>query len=158
METNPLDELIEESIRLELNVADLYKTISEALPEEKDFWWQLHVEEKSHAALIRAARDSFAKRGKFPRDLIADSIEDLKRSNAKVEMLTGKFKVTPPTRLVACEVAVELENEAGETHYTTFMEKDASNAVENVFQQLNRGDKDHERRIRAHRQSIGVNP
>ncbi len=158
METNQLDELIDESIRLELNVAELYKTFSEALPEEQDFWWQLHIEEKSHAALIRAARDSFAKRGKFPHDLIANSIDDLKRSNAKVEMLTGKFNVTPPTPLEACEVAVALENEAGEMHYTRFMEKDASNAVDNVFQVLNRGDKDHERRIREHRQSIGVQP
>ena len=150
MENNRLSELIEESIQLELNVADLYKLFSEALPEDNDFWWQLHLEEKSHATLIRAARDSFVKRGKFPYDLVANSIEDLKASNAKLERLIAEFKINPPNRQTACKTAVELENESGEMHYTRFMEKEAGNAVETVFQQLNRGDKEHEKRIREY--------
>jgi hypothetical protein len=150
MEMNLLAELIEESIALEHNAAALYQTFSEALPADFDFWWQLHLEEKSHASLIRAAKDSFARRGKFPYDMVADSIEDLKRSNAKIKGLIGHCKANPPTRREACEMAIALENEAGESHYTLFMEKPAETTVENVFQQLNRGDRDHEQRIREH--------
>jgi hypothetical protein len=156
METNRLSELIEESIALELNVAELYKVFSEALQEDNEFWWQLYLEEKSHATLIRAARDSFVKRGKFPYDLVTDSIDDLKVSNAKVVELIAHYKVNPPDRHEACKIAVELENAAGEIHYTRFMEKSADNSVETVFQQLNRGDKEHEERIREHCKTNGI--
>lgn len=155
METNCLSELIEESINLELNVAELYKAFSAVYSEASDFWWQLHLEEKSHAALIRAGRDSFMKRGKFPRDLIASSIEALKTSNAKVESLIASCKTSPPDHHEACRSAIELENESGEMHYTMFMKKNADDSLETVFQQLNRNDKDHEERIRAHCISIG---
>lgn len=156
MDSTKLNELIEESIRLELNAAQLYKIFSEALPEDSDFWWQLHLEERSHATLIRAARDSFVKRDKFPHDLIANSIEELKASNTKVEGLIEKLKETAPNRQEAFKVALELENESGELHYTRFMEKEADKGIETVFQQLNRGDKEHEKRIREYYESISL--
>lgn len=146
---------MEESIRLELNIAALYRIFS-TLPEDHDFWWQLHLEEKSHASLMRSARDSFLKRGKFPASLVAGSIDDLHQSNRKVEGLIKRYTATPPDRTEAGRIAIELENEAGELHFTQFMNKDAENALETVFQQLNRNDKEHEERIRAHCQSIGV--
>ncbi|MDF7801663.1 hypothetical protein P4C99_19450 [Pontiellaceae bacterium B1224] len=155
METERIEEVIEESIRLELNVASLYQIFS-TLPEDHDFWWQLYMEEKSHATLIRAARDSFLKRGWFPAALVADSIEDLRSSNEKIEGLIKQCKTTPPDRHEACRIAVELENEAGELHFTQFMDKEAEDALETVFQQLNRDDKEHEQRIRAHCLSIEV--
>lgn len=156
MEFNGLPELLKESIQLELNVAELYRIFSMALPEDNGFWWQLYQEEKSHAILIRAARDSQKKRGKFPDKLVASSIEDLQQSNAKVTVLIKQFRTTPPTRKEACRIAIELENESGELHFTRFMEKSAENSLETVFQQLNRGDIEHEKRIRAHGLSIGL--
>ena len=156
METTKLNELIEESIRLELNAAELYKIFSETLPEDNEFWWQLHLEEKSHATLIRAARDSFVKRDKFPHELIASSIEELKSSNSKVEDMIVQFRKDPPDRNAACKAALKLENESGELHYTRFMEREANSGIETVFQHLNRGDKEHEKRIRAYCQSTGL--
>ena len=150
MEPNHLAELIEQSIELELNMAALYGLFAEAVDEDRVFWWRLQREEKSHATLIRAARDSFVKRGKFPYDLIANSIDDLKKSNARIAELIVVFRNQAPSRCEACRTAVELEQAAGEMHYTRFMEKEAQTTVESVFQQLNRGDKEHERRIRAH--------
>lgn len=156
MKENRLVELIDESIRLEQNVAELYKVFSEALPEDNNFWWQLHIEEKSHATLIRAAKDSFSSRGKFPYDLIADSIGELREINTRVEALVEQSKRIPPNRREACEMAIAIERESGESHYTAFMEKEAETSVESVFQQLNREDKDHERRIREHLDSLPV--
>ena len=51
-------------------------------------------------------------------------------------------------------LAILLENEAGESHYSMFMDKDAEDTIESVFQQLNRKDKDHEKRIFEYLQSI----
>jgi hypothetical protein len=147
MENSQLNELITESILLEQNAASLYKVFADALQEDQEFWWQLHIEEKSHANLIRSAQDSFAKRGKFPYDLVADSIEDLKKSNARIKALTGHYQAHQPTRHEACKVAIELEAEVGELHFDLFMEKDTTRPVEVVFQQLNRDDKDHTQRI-----------
>lgn len=155
METDPIQELAEESIRLELNVAELYRIFSTA-PEDHDFWWQLHLEEKSHASLLRSARDSFLKRGKFPTSLVASSIDELHKSNEKVEKLIQNCKSKPLDRHETCRVAIELENESGELHFTQFMDKDAENSLETVFQQLNRDDKEHEKRIRAHGRSLGI--
>lgn len=155
MNPNELSELINESIRLELNVAELYRIFS-ALEADHDFWWQLSLEEKSHATLIRSARDSFEKRGKFPASLVAGSIDELRASNTKLKRLIERYSTVPPDRHEACRIAVELENEAGELHFTQFMNKEAANAMETVFQQLNRNDKEHEERIRAHCKAIGV--
>lgn len=155
MKPNHLSELIEESIRLEQNIAALYRIFS-AIPEDHDFWWQLSLEEKSHATLIRSARDSFVKRGKFPVNLLADSIDELLASNLKVEGYIQRFTPNPPDRHEACRIAIELENESGEIHFTQFMEKKADSVLEKVFQQLNRDDKAHEKRIRTHCKSIGA--
>jgi hypothetical protein len=157
MENKHLSDLIDESIRLEMNAAQLYRIFSEVYTDDSDFWWQLHLEEKSHATLIRAARDSFIKRGNFPTALIMDSIEDLKASNRKIENLIKQFTAAPLEQHDACRAAVALENESGELHFTKFMDKETTDSLESVFQQLNRGDKAHEERIRAHCSSIGSN-
>lgn len=156
MEKEHLVELTEQSIRLELNVGELYRMFSSAFPEDSDFWWQLHLEEKSHATLIRAARDSLIKRDQFPAHLVSDSITDLKKSNARLLELIARFKSQPTNRYEACRIAVDIEKESGELHFAQFMEQEASSPVESVFQQLNRGDKDHAKRITAHARSIGA--
>ncbi|MDZ8119675.1 ferritin family protein [Pontiella agarivorans] len=154
MNNEELNELIEESIALELNAAALYKIFSQAVPADADFWWQLHLEERSHATLIRAARDSFFKNGQFPRDLVAESIEELKASNQKLRENITHFISTPPTRESAALAALALEIEIGEQHYTRFMQKEAENSIETVFQKLNRDDVEHERRIRERFENI----
>ncbi|MDF7809474.1 hypothetical protein P4E94_18675 [Pontiellaceae bacterium B12219] len=154
MENELLPELIAESIRLELNAAELYRLFSRAYTEHSDFWWQLHLEEKSHASLIRVAGDSFTKRGQFPHAMIPGSLKGLQHSNQKIKHLIDRVKTNPPPQHEACHLAIELENESGELHFTQFMEKETDSSLETVFRQLNRGDKAHEERIRAHRKSI----
>ena len=40
-----LSQLIDESIKLELNVAKIYMFFSDTFPEDSNFWWQLGLEE-----------------------------------------------------------------------------------------------------------------
>ena len=143
-------EYIDESILLEENAAELYLVFSESIPEDTDFWRQLHLEEKRHAMLIRSAKDAFVQRGKFPYDLIAESGMELRQANARLRQLIAKYRQTPPSRKEACEIALTIEADAGESEYARFMDKHAESTVDTVFQMLNREDKEHERRIREH--------
>lgn len=149
-----LEQLIDESIRLELNVATLYRVFSEKLEADRDFWWDLHLEERSHATLLRSARDSFLKRGTFPEGLLARSLSELADANSRISKEINTCRNSPFSRSEACELAIMLENEVGESHYSLFMEKEAETTQESVFQQLNREDKDHESRIRTHLHKI----
>ena len=155
MMNDPLSStLIDESIRLERNVAALYLVFSETVPEDAEFWVQLHREEENHARLIQDARDAFAKRGKFPQELMAGSVEELIAANEQVVTLAEQYREKPPTRREACEAALRIENESGENHYTHFVEQKAESSVQALFQQLNRQDKDHERRILERLQAL----
>jgi hypothetical protein len=156
MQTTHLVRLIDESIRLELNAAALYRMFSESIKADSRFWWQLHLEEKSHASLLRAGKESFVKRGKFPSAITADSIEKLEQANKDVETLISKYNDSPPARNEACQIALRLENGTGEIHFMQFMEKDAESPVEMVFQQLNRSDKNHVQRIEQHLASLSA--
>ena len=146
---NPIA-LIEESIRLELNVAELYRIFLEGFPEDATLWQKLHREEKNHARLLRTAKDSFLKHGTFPAGLVADCLETLAGSNATVEGLVEKHAESLPSRTEACRIAIRIEESAGECHYLKFMKKQPDNGLDTVLQLLNQEDTDHAKRLREH--------
>ncbi|MCF7847484.1 MAG: hypothetical protein K9M45_01440 [Kiritimatiellales bacterium] len=148
--------LIDESIQLELNVAELYRIFQAAFPQDADLWRELYREEKNHAALIRSARDSFATRGNFPYDLISDSIEDLVKDNAKLTTLITRYRKKAPSRKEAFRKAVEVEKLAGESHYKKFMGRKPKTRLDSVFQQLNMDDNAHADRITAYMEEQGL--
>lgn len=144
-----LEELIDESIRLELNAARLYLLFAEALDADVDFWKQLAAEEEHHAELLRVVRESFVKEGSFPHDLVSVSIELLAIGNATIDAMIEKVKSNPPTRVEACEAALIIEQDIGESYYSNFIEQATSNPAESVFRILNKGDQVHEERIQT---------
>lgn len=146
--------LLRLSIEVEHGAACLYKLFAELYPEDLEFWSQLHLEEKSHATLLRTALDSFTKRGMLPGNIFATSEAGLRETARKVEVLLEKCKREPPARHDAFKIAIALENEAGEHHYNRFMGRDPESALDKVFQQLNRQDKDHEERIRNYLEGL----
>ncbi len=150
------EETFEEGIRIEQNVAALYALFSSLLPDDADFWWQLHLEEKSHANLLRAARDSFTKRGRLPEGILPDSLEELKQANNQISCWIDKCRANPPGRADACRIAIDIEQSAGESHYSRFMEQHPQSPLVSVFQQLNRDDKAHETRIRKHLDALSA--
>jgi len=148
--------LIDESIQLEHNVAKLYSIFHATFPEDADFWWQLVIEEKTHAALIRAGKESFAPIGKFPVELLSSSLQKLREANKKAVTLTRKYLDTPPSREEAFNIALEFEQSAGEIHFQHFMEKKADTQVIKIFQKLNKDDKDHAIRLRSYMEKHGI--
>ncbi len=149
---NTLLQIIDEAIELELNMSKLYGIFSEHMKEDKAFWFRLEIEEINHAALLRASKD-FVRFRKFPSGIIPNNLEILQDSNQKIREATNRF-IDNPDRKLAFKLAYELENSAGEIHFQQFMEKEAHNNLSEIFQKLNRDDKDHAKRILEYRKSV----
>ena len=79
--------LLDASIELEQNVADLYVIFHSALTEDADFWWQLAIEEKHHSALLRSGKEHFAPVGKFPVELLSTTLQEITDANANLRTL-----------------------------------------------------------------------
>ncbi len=153
--------LIEESINLELNVANLYTLFYNFFPGDESFWWKLVVEEKNHAALFRSGQDIFKQSKKFskvifPKALLVKNLKELQNINTKINNLLKKFKSNPPSREEAFNTAYSLENSAAELHFQNFMDKEANSKLDTIFKQLNNDDKDHAMRIRVYMKSQDI--
>lgn len=142
--------LLSESIELELNVAGLYSLFHNFFPADADFWWKLMIEEHNHASLLKSLEDCFAPVGLSPSNLLAPAVEDLKDINNRLSCLTEKCRQESLSREEAFNIALELENSAGELHFQKYMSSDATAEIDEVFIRLNGDDKDHARRIRLY--------
>jgi ferritin len=148
--------LIKESINLELNVSNLYFLFHNIFPEDEEFWWKLVLEEKNHAALLQSGKEHFKPLKKFPYKLLHHNLQDLKDTNSTLLSLINKFNNTPPLREEAFNIALKIENSAGELHFQNFMDKEANSTTENIFKKLNKDDKEHALRIRGYMETHGI--
>lgn len=154
-----LSELFDESIQLELNVAELYKIFYTALPRDAFFWKSMAIEEKNHAILLQSGKDRFEPLGKFPIEMMSSSIQELKSVNSEIQDIIKKYQDTIPSREDAFNIALKLEQSAGELHFQQFMEKESESESEldRIFQRLNRDDKDHAEKLREYMNSYDIN-
>lgn len=145
-----LTELIEQSMQLELLASDLYSVFYKNFPQDKEFWWRLVLEEKNHAALFRSGLDSGEIFLKFPENLVLQELDTIMNANTSLQKMIDDFNLMPPTRKEAFNIALKLENSAVEIHFQQFMEEGAETAIDKIFQELNKADKDHAARIREY--------
>jgi hypothetical protein len=151
-----LTQLINESIKLEGNVADLYMIFYEAFPEDCAFWYQLHMEEKNHASIIQSARETWLSGRELPVELLPPSLDDLLKLNGKLGSLLEEYKNNPPSREIAFNVALELEESAGEAHFQDSMDQPPTSPLMELFQMLTGDDKKHASRIRTYMRDKGI--
>ncbi len=151
-----LPQIVEESIKLELNMANLYKIFSTAFPEDSDFWWKLCLEEENHANLIKIGKDVLLSCDEFPTELLSPTLQDLIETNNKLNSLLKDYNDKPPSRESAVNIAISLEESAGEIHFQNAMDKLPSSEYVRIFQELNKDDKDHAKRIREYMNSKGI--
>jgi hypothetical protein len=149
-----LSQLIEESIRLELNVADIYMVFYNTFPEDSDFWWKMTSEEKGHANLIKSGRDTFL--DQFPPKLLAPSLQKLCNINNKLASLLKEYEENPPSRETAFNIALWIEQSTGELHFQLAMEKSFTSSIMKIFQELNNEYKDHANRICTYMSDKGI--
>jgi hypothetical protein len=150
--------LFDEAIKLELKVGELYSLFASWFKEDYDFWWNLALEENNHASLIRSVKEHFQPAGIFPKKLLSFSLPKMVDTNKKLTALIEKYKANPPQREETFRVAIDIETSGYEIHYQEFMAGKAESAVDNLFQDLNSGDKDHADRIKNYMISRGLQP
>ena len=147
-------EIIEQSCRLEMNSARLYSLFAELFEEDHQFWEQLAKEELNHATLV-------SKYKQFPdsdllKELLADSVEELKEVNASMDGFYEQFAKTPPSRKDAFKVAAQIESSTGEVQFQEFMQGNAGLWLGDICRALNADDKDHAKRIAAYAKDNGI--
>jgi len=72
--SDDLRRLIDEAIKLELNMAELYLSFHNRFSEDAGFWWKLTIEEKNHASLLKSGKQYFLDAGMFSSELVGESL------------------------------------------------------------------------------------
>ena len=148
--------LIEESVQLELNVASLYTIFSNTHREHADLWSQLSLEEEGHAALIKNAAERCDLSASLSNEAVSASLKKLERCNHHIAELIKQFRVEPPSPEDAFNIALELEQTAGEIHYQEFMDIGDGSILDKVFQKLDQEDEAHSAQLRAYMAKNGI--
>ena len=154
-----LSRILDESIQLELNVADLYLSFCHAFAEDKDFWSHLAEEEENHAALLRSGKLESLDEGHFPAKILTTNLDALIKANKEIKELVKEHKQKPPSsRASAFEIAIKVEESTGEIDFSCFMEQQSDSPALNLFRRVNSEDRDHARRIRNYmrEKAIGI--
>jgi hypothetical protein len=151
-----IDKILDVSIALELQVADLYLLFCHQFPHDGDFWWTLMLEEQNHAALLRSIKEVFVPRGNIPEKMLAGSYATLAQTCAHLRYWHEHYRKTAPARIRAFNLALNIESSAAELHFQRYMDRNPGNKMDEVFQQLNADDKDHARRIREYMEAHGI--
>lgn len=156
--SDDLHKLIEESTQMELNVAQVYLGFHHRFSEDANFWWKIAIEEENHAALLLSGKRYFLDAGMFPSELVETSLATLKSLNNELERMISEEGESPLSRTAAFNLALRLEESAGEIHFQHAMhETEHPSEAIKLFQSLNEADVDHADRIRSymHRNNIG---
>ncbi len=143
---------LDESIQLELNLATLYTIFNDSFAEDEDFWWELAMEERGHAALLQQEKKEPQQSEFFPNNLLAKELQSLIDANAEIAQLISNYKTNPPSRSEALQTALDLEKAAGESHFQQFLDSPTNSAAANIFKQLNQDDCNHAARILEYRE------
>lgn len=155
-----LSELLEESIKVEISVADLYSLYTHIFEEDKDFWWRMSNEEKNHAALLKSGR-LYLQQDILPMDLLYHGLSTLEDINRQLNLKIEEWKKTAPSKETAYQYALELEESASELHFQKILETEKladsfDSKVLTIFKNLALGDKDHAIRIRVLMDGLGL--
>ena len=148
--------LLEASIQLELNLARLYTLFNDHFRDDEEFWWQLAMEERSHAALLQQEKKQPQPLQFFPENLLAKDIEALMANNTFIMEQIGRLAATPCTRDEAFNLALKIEMSAGEAHFQEFMESETGSLTADIFKQLASEDQNHAHRIRDYMKENGI--
>ena len=151
-----LSRILDETIQLELNVADLYLSFGHAFSEDKDFWSQLAVEERNHAALLRSGKLESLDKGHFPANVLTTNLDALIKVSKEIKALVKEHQQKPPSRASAFEIAIKVEESTGEIDFSCFMEQEANSLALQLFSRVNSEDRDHARRLRNYMRDKGI--
>jgi ferritin len=148
--------LLDESIQLELNLARLYTLFNDHFADDEDFWWQLSIEERSHAVLLQQEKKQPQPLQCFPENLLARDLDALRANNARIVEQAERFASSPCSREEALNISLQIEMSAGEAHFQEFMESESGSLTAELFKQLASEDQHHAHRIREYMKEQGI--
>ena len=150
--------LIDEAIKLEMNMAELYISFHNNFPEDSAFWWKIATEEEDHAALLKNEKQHFLDTGKFASKLVGESLEALVELNSSMEGILRREMESPSLeRNLAFKLAIRLEESAGEVHLQhAIQQPESPSEAIKLFQRLNEADMNHATRIRNYMRMNGM--
>ncbi|MDP6923397.1 MAG: hypothetical protein QGI94_01275 [Candidatus Scalindua sp.] len=151
-----MEQLIDEFIKLELNVADVYKVFLNTFPEDSELWSRLVQEKEKHADLIQSMRSTFLLPSQFPSDLLSSSRQMLSKANNRLISRLKKYRKKPPLRESAFKVALDIERSAGEFSFQLAAEKVPDSGIMKIFQELNRDCRNHTKKINTYMHNKGI--
>ncbi len=151
-----LSQLLDESIKLELKIGDLYLSFSRTFTQDREFWFWLAQEENNHAALLKSAKLEFVDAGYFPSEMLNSNLNSLIKSNQQILDVIKRQKQKVLSRAATFKMALKIEGLAGEVDFHRAIEKEADSPALKLFQKLNRDDKNHARRIRKYMRQKGI--
>jgi len=147
---------IDESVALELNIGDLYQQFSAKFPGDYEFWWKLSIEEMNHAALIESINDIFLSENELPLESLEEQNQSLQKMNVFIRQHIEEFKIESPNRENAFQLAFEIENSIGESHFELFMTSKTNSVLVRIMQKLNGDDINHARRMTKYMIDNGI--
>lgn len=150
-----MSELLEESIKIERGIGDLYFLFAQLYKEDKKFWEKLASEEDKHAQVLEGLRPWAAMGGDID-GLLLQNYKELKARNIAIKKVFEECRKHSPTREVAYNAAYQLELTASELHYQQIITKDTDNKLLHSMQELSGADKDHIKRIKKRMDTIGI--
>jgi hypothetical protein len=105
---NSQEKMLELLRRQELLLAELYRMISEQQSRDRDFWLKLSTEELGHAQWVEYLEQK-AKDGAVTFAEQRTRMTALQSYVDYILSVTAKVKVSPPTRLRALSLALDIE-------------------------------------------------
>jgi len=147
---NSILPIIDEMIKVEQNVSQLYQFFASIFPDDRTFWWDMMQEEINHSTLIMAIKDNYLLTGKVPEELLPDAIEPIKETNTMIQDIIQQYKKYAPDRASAFNISIKLENSAAELHFQNAMIQKDSSPLMKIYRELNKLDKDHAERIASY--------
>ena len=149
-------EILDESIRQELLVSDIYSLFEKTFREDSEFWYKLSQEELSHSITLEAERDSFSEEGLLPVELVQVDLEALQKQNSLLSGFYEELKNSAPSREQAFSIAYALEQTMLETIYASCLAKHPETRALKIFQSISSDEKEHIERILQYASKIGI--
>jgi hypothetical protein len=150
----PVQEVVEEAIRYEHNLAELYNEFSSLFDQDTELWWGLSVSEKEHAMLLESGRALF--RDEFARDTVPADLEAMRASNASLESILEGLRSETPSRVEAFRISLDLERDANELTLHRILRIDAEQQADEIVTRIRREDSAHEEAVRDYAMRNGV--
>lgn len=149
-----LEALLDEAIRHEQTVGQLYFEFFQVFPDDADLWWTLSVEENGHAGLLEAGRKIFG--DEYGEEILPARVDTLADANRKLEKILEQMKQQPLSREAACRIALEIETTTDGMIFERALQPARDSDATSISERMRRDDARHAARIRAYMKDHGI--